>query len=385
MRRISEIILIASLSLPLCAVQAQTSARDSTVKSIEAAQSTLAAAPDSEGARLSLAELYLKAGRNGDAVATLKDYADAHSQSVKALRLLALAYVRKEDYPNAKDAADQALRMSPNDAPNIEVLAMAHAGMQDTDMAERLFLQALKLDLNSVEANYQLGLLYVRDHKSIPDAIRFLEKARTAQPNLTGIDLALGSAYLESGDLRQAVSFLQSAAKADTGAAEAYYLLASAWVRLNQPDKAEAALGAFNTAKKAAAGQRAREMQAQADYQQGVNLLSNSDNLDAACSALAKAAAALPDFDPAYYRMAQVKYLQGDLGGALTSIRHALSLNPLEPEYYFVLARCLEDNDRTAALQAIESAARLKPGVADFEELLQSLRRTEPTERAPSR
>lgn len=385
MRRTYEMILFASLSLPLCAMQTQTSALDSAVDSVEAAQSALVVAPDSESVRLSLAELYLKAGRNGDAVATLKDYAGAHSQSVKTLRLLAVAYVRKEDYPNAKNAAEQALGLSPNDPPTIEVLAMAHAGMQDSDGAERLFLQALKLNPNSVEANYQLGLLYVRDHKNVPDATRLLEKARTEQPNLRGIDLALGSAYLESGDLRQTVSFLQSATKADNGAAEAYYLLASAWRQLNQPEKAEAALAAFDKAKRAAAGRRARDMQAQADYQEGVNLLSNSDNLDAAYSALLKAAAALPDFDPAYYRMAQVSYLKGDLGGALTSIRYALSLNPLEPEYYFVLARCLQDSDPPAALQAIESAVRLKPGVADFEELLQSVKQAKATERAPFR
>ena len=385
MRRRSRIILIAPLLLALCAGQTKTGSLDSAIRSIEAARSAVISDPSSQIARLSLAELYLRGGRNQDAIETLRDFLQAHPDSLDTLRLLALAYVRKEDYANAKEAAEQALRVSPENAPahapTVEVLAMAHAGLQDEAGAERLFRQALTLDPKSVEANYQLGLLLVRAHKNLPDAIRFLEKARTAKPGLTGIDLALGAAYLEGGNPLQAISFLQSATKSDTDPAEAYYLLASAFRQENQPAQADQALAAFNAVKKSSAARRAREMQAQADYQQGVNLLTNSDNLDGAYSALSKAAAQLPDFDLAYYRMAQVAYLKRDIAGALGSIRHAINLNPLEPEYYFVLARCLEESDPRAALEAIESAVRLKPGVADFEELRQTLRDLKPPSR----
>jgi protein O-GlcNAc transferase len=381
MRRGSEIILIAPLLMALCAGQTQTGALDSAIRSIETARSAVVAAPASQMARISLAELYLRVGRNQDAVETLKDFVQTHPESGNTLRLLALAYARKEDYPNAKEAAEHALRLSPDHAPTIEVLAMAHAGLQDEAGAERLFRQALNLDPKSVEANYQLGLLLVRAHKNLPDAIRFLEKARTAKPDLTGIDLALGAAYLENGRPLQAISFLQTATRSDTDPAEAYYLLASAFRQGNRPDQAERALAAFNAAKRSAAARRASEMQAQADYQQGVNLLTNSENLDGAYSALAKAAAQLPGFDLAYYRMAQVAYLKHDLAGALSSIRHAIILNPLEPEYYFVLARCLEESDPGAALAAIDSAVKLKPGVADFEELRQTLRGLKPASR----
>ena len=191
-------------------------------------------------------------------------------------------------------------------------------------------------------------------------------KKRALKPDLTGIDLALGAAHLEIGQPLQAIPYLQSAAKSNADPAEAYYLLASAFRQANQPAKADQALAAFNTAKKAAAATRARQMQAQSDYQQGVNLLANSDNLDGAYSALSKAADQLPDFDLAYYRMAQVSYLKHDVPGALTSIRHAIQLNPMEPEYYCILARCLEESDPRAALEAIDNAVRLKPGVPDF-------------------
>jgi len=49
-------------------------------------------------------------------------------------------------------------------------------------------------------------------------------------------------------------------------------------------------------------------------------------------------------------------------------------LNAFEPEYYFVLARCLEDSDPQAALEAIEKAVSFRPGVQDFEDLRRELK-----------
>jgi tetratricopeptide (TPR) repeat protein len=351
-----------------------------TLQQITAAQQLLKANPDSEQKRLSLASLYLKLGQNQTAIETLQPYLQAHPNAPMTLRLLAVAYLRKEDYTAAKDTAEKALRFGPRDSAGVQVLAMAQLGLQATDSAESLFREALKLNPNSTEANFQLGLLYTKQRKNLPEAIVFLEKARTLQPNLAEAYTALGSAFLASDKSSQAETSLETAVKLAPDNAESYFLLATALRQLHADQKAEAALSAFKTHKQADADQRAREMRSRADYEEGVNLLSNSDQLDKAYAALAKAADELPTYDPAYYRMAQVSYLKGDLPKALTSIRKALTLNPFEPEYYFVLARCLEDTDPHAALSAIEKAINLRPGVPDFEDLLRELK-TKPTER----
>jgi protein O-GlcNAc transferase len=285
-----------------------------------------------------------------------------------------VAYLREEDYSAAKDSAERALRFGQRDSAGVQVLAMAQLGLQATDSAERLLREAVTLDPNSVEANLQLGLLYTKQRKNLPEAIGLLEKARDLQPNLAGTYAALGSAFLESGNARQAANSLEAAIKLAADGAEAYYALASAYRQLHEDDKAEAALKAFDTRKRADADQRAREMRSRADYEEGVNLLSNTDQLDKAYESLAKAVSELPTFDPGYYRMAQVSYLKGDLQSALTSIRQALRLNPLEPEYYYVLARCLEDADPPAALEAIQKAVGFRAGVPDFEDLLRELK-----------
>ena len=344
------------------------------LRKISAAQQLLKAHPDSEQNRLSLASLYLQLGQNQTAIDTLQPYLRAHPNAPMTLRLLAVANLRKEDYAAAKETAEQALRFGARDSAGVQVLAMAELGLQATDSAESLFREALKLNPNSAEANFQLGLLYTKQRKNLPEAIVLLEKARTLQPNLAGAYTALGSAFLASGKPSQAETSLETAVKLAPDNAESYFLLATALRQLHAGQKADAALAAFKTREQADADQRAREMRSRADYEEGVNLLSNSDQLDKAYAALARAANELPSYDPAYYRMAQVRFLQGELPNALTSIRKALTLNPFEPEYYFVLARCLEDTDPAAALAALEKAINLRPGVADFEDLLRELK-----------
>jgi tetratricopeptide (TPR) repeat protein len=374
MRFAFGLLLIAFFSLPAVSVQTEAPVGRQALPAIGAAQQLVRTAPDSEPNRLSLASLYLKVGQNKAAVETLQEYLQSHPDAPMTLRLLAVAYLRLEDYSAANNTAERALRFGPRDSAGVQVLAMAQLGLQATDSAERLFREALKLNPNSMEANLQLGLLYANQRKNLPEAIRLLEKARSLEPKVAEIYTALGSAFLNSGNPRQAENALETAVTLAPQSAESYFLLATALRQLHADDKAEAALSAFKARQQADADQRAREMRSRADYEEGVNLLSNSDQLDKAYASLTKAASELPTFDPAYYRMAQVSYLKGDLLNALTSIREALKLNPLEPEYYFVLARCLEDTDPRGALAAIEKAVGFRPGVLEFEDLQRELK-----------
>lgn len=374
MRIVCGFILLAFSPFWASGLQSEATVDSGSLQAIEAAQKSVRESPDLESARLSLATLYLKAGRNQDAVQVLQPYLQSHPDSSKVIQILAVAFLRKEDYQAASESAERALHLGPRDSAGVQVLAMAQLGLQDTDTAERLFLEALQLDPSSVEANFQLGLLYTKQHKNLSEAVHLLQRARALQPNLTGIDSALGSALLASGHARDAATSLETAVNLTPNDAQSYYLLASAYRQLHQDDKAAAALNAFNVHMKADGEQRAREMRGQADYQTGVNLLSDSNELDKAYAALTKAVAELPAFDPAYYRIAQVSYLQNNMPQALSSIRQAILLDPFEPEYYFVLARCLEESDPRAALEAINTAARLRPGVQDFEGLQRELK-----------
>lgn len=367
-----RLIVFALLSGPAAAA-VQSDAE--TLAAILAAQRAVHLAPDLEEHRLNLASLYLQAGRNRGAIDTLRDYLLLQPGASKPLRLISAAYLRQEDYVPAKDAAERALRAGPRDSAGFQLLAMAQLGLGAMDAAEALLREALKLDPRSVEANLQLGLLFAKQSRNLVEGIRLLEKARDLQPGLAGTYAALGSAQLQNGNARQAAAALEKSIQLAPNGADGYYLLANVYRQLHQDEKADATLASFDRLKKVDADLRAREMRGRASYEEGVQLLSNTEELDKAYAALSKAAAELPTFDPAYYRMAQVSYLKSDLPRAVASIRKALEINPLEPEYYYVLARCLEDSDRPAALDAIEKAVNLRPGIPDFEELLRELKK----------
>ena len=371
--RLVKALLVAGL---LCAASVawQRRAEDAqSLDAIEAGERAVRLAPDSEADRISLATLYLMAGQDRRAVETLRDYSLSRPNSAKVWRLLATAYLRQEEYTAAKDCAAKALRAGPRDAAGVHVLAMAHLGLQDVASAERLFRESLKLEPNSVDSNFQLGLLYTKQHANPEEAIRLLKKARALQPRMAGIHTALGSALLQSGKPEVAARSLETAMELAPDDAETYYVAADAYRRLGLDRKAEAALAEFNTRNAALADQRAREMRSRAYYQQGADLLANTDQLDKAYDLLEKAVREMPALDAGYYRMAQIRYLKGDLKGASSRIREALRLNALEPEYYYVLARCLESSEPHRALDAVRTAVALRPGVADFQELLRAL------------
>src|SRR5260221_1514514 len=110
MRFAFGLILIAWFPLSAATLDRQT------LQDLDAAQQSLKAAPDSEVKRLTLASLYLKVGQNRSAVEILKTYLQSHPDAPKTLRLLAVAHLREEDYPAAKNAAELALRVWPPDS-----------------------------------------------------------------------------------------------------------------------------------------------------------------------------------------------------------------------------------------------------------------------------
>jgi len=354
------------LRLPLVLLSAAAFAQNSDVAAIVKARQAVLASPDAEAPRLELAALYLRLGQNHNASELLLEYTKAHPKSAGALRLLALSCLREENYTAAKDYAQ---RVS-GDAATTEVLGLAQLGLQDSKAAAVSFQKAIQLDPSLADASFQLGLLYVNARENLPEAIRLLEKARSLKPDIAGIHTALGSALLQSGKPSEAAAELETAVKLDPESAESFYQLADAYRKLNRVPDADRALASFSGLSRKRADDRALEMRSRSAYEQGMNLLTHTDQLDKAYQLFEQAPG-----EASFYRMAQILYLKGNDGGALKLIREALRLNPLEAEYYFVLARCLQASDKTAALSAVRTAISLHPGVADFAELEAELTR----------
>lgn len=320
----------------------------------------------------SLAAQYLQTGQNRKAADMLAGYLQVHPGSARLRSLLAAAYLGQEDF----EAAKRALGGNPADPAALLLLGMAELGLQDPVAAERLFREVLTRQPDSVDANFQLGMLYAKQDGHLREAIRLLVKARELKPDLAGVHTALGSAMLSDGKPAEAAKELESAIRLDPESAESYYVLADADRQLHRAAKADEDLAQFQRLQAAAADRRAREMRSRAYYEQGVELLVNTEQVDRAYQLFRKAVEETPALDAGYYRMAQVEYLRGELRQALSNIQKALELNSLEPEYHYVRARCLQWADREAALKSVKKAIELKPGVPDFGELRTELEKT---------
>jgi predicted Zn-dependent protease len=346
----SGFILYIGMCIGLLALSAWGQAPPAQMETVERA---VRDQPDSEASRIALAALYLQIGRNRNAADTLQEYLKAHKGSVAVLKLLATAHLRQEDYASAKAAASQ---VAPSDAAALHLLGMAELGLQNGAAGEKLLRASLKLDPEAPETNFQLGLLYTKQRDHLSEAIILLRKALAKEPGSGPIQTALGSAYLESEKPEEAARYLESATKIAPESVEPWYLLAEAYRRLHQDAQADGALRQFNDLSKVAADQRAREMRSRSLYEEGLHILTTSEDpvqLDRAAWLFKKVIQELPGFDAGYYRLAQIDYMKGDLTEALASIREALKLNTLEPEYYYVQAKCLEAADGPAALRSI--------------------------------
>src|SRR3954469_12773042 len=135
MRCACGLILAVWLSACAAGVEIQAPVASETLRAIDRAQLALQQSPDAEGSAVSLSSLYLQIGQNQNAVEVLQRFLQAHPNAPKALRLLTVAHLRKEDYGAAKETAERALRLGTRDSAGVELLAMAQLGLQAADSA----------------------------------------------------------------------------------------------------------------------------------------------------------------------------------------------------------------------------------------------------------
>lgn len=337
-----------------------------------AARQAYTANPKSEERLVALVSILYKNDQNERAIEFLRPFVRTNPNAARAKLFLALGYAREEKYEQARALAATVTSALPRDYYAQHVLGLSLFGLNRFDEAKTRFKRALQLKPDFADSYFQLGLIYARKPETLEQARTSFQRALEAGYKNSEIHKNLGLISIKLGRLDDAIEHLKTALSIDPNLTEIYFLLADAFRKSGSPDKAAEAMQYFQSLNASATEKKQRELKSQGLYQEGMNLLAK-DDLGKAYSTFKSAAETLPQLDTAHYRMAQIEYLRGDNQHALQSIRRALELNPFEPEYYFVLARCLEDSDVPAAIEAAKKAVSLNPGVADFQNLLKAL------------
>ena len=245
-------------------------------------------------------------------------------------------------------------------------LAIAIAWFFSTDLVQRWIIarrsthdleQTVRLAPDTPWPFYELGVRYARQRR-LPEAVKLFERARQAAPESSEIRLALGKAYLFSGDPGAATPELKRATELDSRNEPAFRYLATA-------DR-------LTHAKPAAldAARRATELDprdAEAWYQYG-ELFTSEDGDENNGRPFLKKAAELAPSDGVYaYAYGRSLADGSQFADAVPFLRKAVRALPNDPNTHFFLGLSLHRSgggDSTEMVDELTKAVQLAP--ADF-------------------
>ncbi len=344
------------------------------LKSIERLEARLSSDSNtSDVYKLALPLLYFRIDQNSRAVQLLEDYLKGNPDSSQGRLLLAFGYLREDKFLQSQALAEKAIEIDPEQAYARHLLGLSHVGLNRLDLAVEDFEKSISLDPDFPEAHFQLGLLYSQRPEDVGRARDVLQKTLSLGLEQPDVYATLGFVLLRTGEYQEAAVQLNKAIELNPSHAQAHYLLSDAYRKLSLEDDSRAALQRFGALKAAESERTRREAQGLTHYEEGMKLLRSNDRFREAHALFQKTTEIFPNMAAAFYRLAQIELLLKRPEEALTSIRRALELDPLDPEYYFILSRCLQRYDVAGAIDAIRRAISLNPDVADFHNVLGNL------------
>jgi tetratricopeptide (TPR) repeat protein len=164
------------------------------------------------------------------------------ARSYRNHQLLAESLLERLDWGGAVKEFQSALAMEPNDSELYFGLGRAYLKAGRISDAAEQFQTALKLDPFDPSVTYSVGLCHYLGRE--PDkAIHFLRKAVSQDPNLLAAREQLGRVLVMQGQHAEAVPELEASLPVDSDGS-LHYLLYVCYRKLQEPEKAKAALEA---------------------------------------------------------------------------------------------------------------------------------------------
>jgi putative PEP-CTERM system TPR-repeat lipoprotein len=351
-------------------------------------------APTDVRARKLLANAYLKRNDPERAVKTLAPALDTNPDDVQVLSALGSAYLAQGQNDKATDMLGRAAAIDPNNAQTQTRLAAGQLQAGEPTEALKSLEQALNANPSEVEANLLLVMTYLRDRKfdEARDAARRFEAAQPKSPLPLAALATIASAQ---GDRATARGYLEKAVALQPD----YFTARMNLAQLDIDDgKPTAAIDRYNEIlKRDKTNIPAMLAFANLQFRQGkpddaidwleraraadltavdprFNLVEAYLRRNDASKALVIAAeltTIAPQSARATAALANAQFASGDKQSAITTFRHAAALQPNAPQPLQYLARALiqtgdDAGGRTALQQAIALAPDYEPARADL-------------------
>ncbi|MGH9377946.1 MAG: tetratricopeptide repeat protein [Terriglobia bacterium] len=225
-------------------------------------------APHDEQLRIFLARAYSGAGRNQDAIETLRAWMKDHGEDADALYWTGNFYqdlasqtfgqmaakhpnsyqvyeaegsqfLTKQQFPQALEAYKKAMALAPADTPGLHFhLGDVYWRELRYDDAKRELQEELRLNPNHAQANYELGAIYAKE-RNPQQAVPYLQKAIALDPALIEAHRSLGNAYLEEKNYPAALAELLRVEKVEPSDHTIHAMLATTYRLMGRLEDAQ--------------------------------------------------------------------------------------------------------------------------------------------------
>jgi tetratricopeptide (TPR) repeat protein len=365
---------------------------------------------------IGLAQAYRGVHNYAQAKQTLEKSRADHPQSPKPLAALGDLDIELQTYDAAIANLGAALVLASSDVESRNRLAVAYEAKGDSDNALAQIAKVLSRDPQSALAYYTRAKIYSdrnQDAAALPAAMKSVE----LQPHNARARILLGKILLRApaGETsaqtkdrcQRAVATLEPLLEMSTQDSETLFLLSRAYDCAGNSELAQKILSEFEKSSKKDRETRENQTQAKHLVQQANDLALKNDfagSLDLLQQAIAKDST----YGAAYSQLAKLYYSAGDMDKASEAISQALQRDPYQPDFLYVQAKILEQQekldealavfqrttivnpresdayfemgaiyeqrgDRANALAAYKKAAELSPGDPDYQRALSNV------------
>lgn len=191
--------------------------------------------PNMAGVRTRVASSLMFQGKLVEAIVELEKDARAFPQGGFSRYLLGQAYLQQREYEKAKESYEIAIKLDPANTSAYYGIAMACAGLGETDSAQQYrekfkqlkledrrnlkdrkvgFDDALEMRRRTAQSYVHAAEIYLA-HRRLPEGVEFLEKATALEPKNVEYLFALASVYQDVNRLADSARVLGQAAAAD--------------------------------------------------------------------------------------------------------------------------------------------------------------------------
>jgi len=176
-------------------------------------------------------------GEMDQALTELQSAADLQPDSSSLTLRLIRAYVRNQDYENAREMAEKAIKQIPGNANLYIVLGEIYHQLNEYDLAVDAFKKAIEVDPENVLG---YGALVSVEEKTndLVAALDIYQRLAEMTPNSAGVHFQLGLCMVRIGDNEDALPSLTRALELNPNLIRARYLMGSIYLEQGQNEKA---------------------------------------------------------------------------------------------------------------------------------------------------